>query len=50
MADEYSKLKLRLKEQYPYDRDGYTVGKENFIHKYTELARAEFPLKYNPTV
>ncbi len=48
VAHEYGKLKLMLKEEYTYDRDGYTEAKGDFIRKYSELARAEFPNRYTP--
>jgi GrpB-like predicted nucleotidyltransferase (UPF0157 family) len=49
ISTEYAKLKINLKEQYTYDRDGYTEAKGEFIKKYTEKARKEFHNKYNPT-
>ncbi|WP_026476146.1 GrpB family protein [Alkaliphilus transvaalensis] len=48
IAHEYGKLKLKLKEQYPHDRDGYTEAKGVFVKKYSEYARAEFPYRYIP--
>lgn len=48
IAQEYGKLKLVLKEQYTHDRDGYTDAKGDFIRKYSELARKEFPNRYAP--
>lgn len=50
IADDYGKLKTILKEQYTYDRDGYTEAKGEFVRKYTEIARKEFPNKYTPKV
>ena len=48
VAREYEKLKMRLKDQFLYDRDGYTEEKGQFIQKYTEQARREFPNRYYP--
>lgn len=48
-VQEYGSLKLMLKEKYTHDRDGYTDAKGDFIKKYTELARGEFPNRYTPT-
>lgn len=48
VAHEYGRLKLKLKEQYTYNRDAYTEAKGNFIRKYSEYARAEFPNRYTP--
>lgn len=48
IVQEYVKLKLLLKEQYTHDRDGYTDAKGEFVKKYTEYARAEFPDRYIP--
>lgn len=48
VADEYGKLKMRLKEQYEHNRDGYTDAKTEFINKYSEIARIEFRNRYMP--
>ncbi|MCL2615877.1 MAG: GrpB family protein [Dehalococcoidia bacterium] len=48
VAREYERLKLRLKEQFTHDRDGYTDAKEAFIKKHTQQARLEFPGRYAP--
>ncbi|MDF2845620.1 MAG: hypothetical protein K0R00_4046 [Herbinix sp.] len=45
---EFAKLKTILKEQYTYDRDGYTEAKGEFVRQYTQKAREEFPGKYVP--
>jgi GrpB-like predicted nucleotidyltransferase (UPF0157 family) len=50
IADEYAKLKIKLKEHYTYDRDGYTEAKGEFVNKYTDKARGEFPNKYTLTI
>lgn len=48
VAQKYGNLKLVLREKYLHDRDGYTNAKGDFIKKYTELARKEFPNRYVP--
>ena len=48
IAEEYGRLKLALKEEYTYDRDGYTEAKSGFINRCTQLARTEFPGRYLP--
>jgi GrpB-like predicted nucleotidyltransferase (UPF0157 family) len=48
VAAEYGKLKLLLAEQYKHNRDGYTNAKSDFVLKYTNLARKEFPGRYKP--
>ena len=45
VAEEYGKLKLKLKESYEFDRDGYTAAKTDFIRQITKLAREELPNK-----
>lgn len=45
-AHEYGELKLKLKEKYEFDRDGYTNAKTDFIQSKTELARLEMNNKY----
>lgn len=47
VAKEYGKLKLKLKEKYEHDRDGYTDAKSDFVMKYTKKAKEEFADKYN---
>jgi len=47
-AEAYGKLKLRLKERYEHNRDGYTEAKTEFITKYSKLAREEFGGRYAP--
>lgn len=47
-AADYGRLKLDLKEKYTHDRDGYTEAKSEFVKKFTQLARAEFPGRYMP--
>ena len=47
-AEEYGKLKLKLKEKYEHDRDAYTDAKSDFVLKYTKLAREEYGTRYKP--
>lgn len=47
-AAEYARLKLRLKEQYAHDRDGYTEAKGLLVEQYTEQARKLYPGRYRP--
>ncbi len=48
IAEEYGKLKLKLKEFYEFDRDGYTDAKSFFIRRITKQAKKELGTgKYN---
>ncbi len=38
-AKEYGNLKLKLKQQFEHDRDGYTEAKTEFIQRITSLAK-----------
>lgn len=38
----YETLKLLLWKRYPYDRDGYTEAKTDFVRTYTERAKREY--------
>ena len=49
-ARQYEALKLGLKDEYEFDRDGYTAAKGEFIERITTLARTEFTDKYKPVV
>ena len=40
-AREYTALKVRLAEQFPFDREAYTDGKAPFIERILGLARSE---------
>lgn len=46
VANKYGNLKIRLKEQYEYNRDAYTNAKSEFISKYTDIARSMFGGRY----
>lgn len=48
IADEYGRLKIALGKKYEHNRDGYTNAKAEFINKYTEKAKAEYPGRYMP--
>ena len=39
IAREYGELKMKLKEQYEHDRDGYTHAKTEFVTRITNLAK-----------
>jgi GrpB-like predicted nucleotidyltransferase (UPF0157 family) len=45
-ADEYGRLKLRLKDRYTHDRDAYTDAKAAFVKKYTDRARRLYGNRY----
>ncbi|MCI1931154.1 MAG: GrpB family protein [Clostridia bacterium] len=46
IANEYGRLKLRLKNRYEHDRDGYTNAKTEFVSKYSKKAKEEFKNRY----
>lgn len=46
IAEKYGQLKLQLKEQYEFDRDGYTSAKSSFIKSVTDQARKELGNRY----
>ena len=39
IAKEYERLKEELSIKFVKDRDAYTLGKTEFVKKYTELAK-----------
>ena len=41
IADEYGRLKLKLKQKHEFNRDAYTDAKTDFIKRICKLARAE---------
>lgn len=45
-ASEYETLKIRLKEQFEHDRDGYTDAKHEFVVRATSEARRMFGPRY----
>lgn len=45
-AQEYQQLKLSLWKQFEHDRDGYTAAKAEFVQRYTQLAKLEYPNRY----
>ena len=47
-AKQYEALKLSLKDEYEFDRDGYTAAKGSFIESIITSARIEFKDKYKP--
>jgi GrpB-like predicted nucleotidyltransferase (UPF0157 family) len=48
IAREYEVLKLSLKAQFEHNRDAYTQAKSDFITRYTQKGRDEFPGRYLP--
>ena len=40
--NEYAKIKIDLAHKFPYDIDGYCIGKENFVSKIEERALSQF--------
>ncbi len=46
LAKEYEALKLGLWREFEHDRDGYTAAKTEFVAKYTEQAKREYPGRY----
>ncbi len=42
-AREYEALKISLCEKYRHNRDAYTEAKTDFVKKYTEEAKNQFP-------
>lgn len=46
VAKEYVELKMQLKEKYEHDRDAYTDAKEEFISKYSEIAKLQYGERY----
>jgi len=41
VAREYGDLKLRLAEEFPFDRESYINGKAEFVHHVLRMAEAE---------
>ena len=48
VAKEYEELKQKLKNEFEFDRDGYTAAKGKFIENITALAKVEFKDRYKP--
>ena len=46
IAGEYEKMKLKLSQEYRFNRDGYTKAKTDFIQKYTERAKLKYGARY----
>lgn len=42
VARNYEKLKMKLAEEFKNDREAYTMGKSEFIQKYTEKEKQKF--------
>lgn len=46
VAKEYVDLKIKLKEKYKHNRDAYTDAKEEFISKYSDIAKVKYSERY----
>jgi Uncharacterized conserved protein len=46
VAMEYAELKLQLKEKFEHNRDAYTDAKEEFVHKYSDIAKLQYDGRY----
>lgn len=46
IAREYEKMKLMLRKKFEHDRDGYTMAKAEFVHKYTNEAKLKYGNRY----
>lgn len=46
IAGEYSDLKKQLKVKHEHNRDAYTNEKEEFVKKYSEIARQKYGNRY----
>lgn len=45
-AAEYERLKLSLRREYEYDRDGYTAQKCDMVKRLTDIARERYAGRY----
>jgi GrpB-like predicted nucleotidyltransferase (UPF0157 family) len=48
VADEYGKIKINLQKNFANNRDGYTAAKADFVARYSNAAKQEFPNRYKP--
>lgn len=46
IAREYVDLKWHLKGKYEHNRDAYTDEKEEFVRRYSELAKTQYGERY----
>ncbi len=46
VAREYTILKMQLKEKYEHNRDAYTDAKEEFVRKYSDIAKIQYRERY----
>jgi len=46
VAKEYVELKIQLKKKYEHNRDAYTDAKEEFIRKYSQIAKSQYGDRY----
>ncbi len=47
-AREYAGLKMQLKEKFEHNRDAYTDAKEEFVSRYSEIAKVQYGQRYQP--
>ena len=45
-AREYAELKMELMERFEHNRDAYTNAKEEFVDKYSEIAKLQYGERY----
>ncbi len=45
-AREYVELKIQLKDRFEHNRDAYTDAKEEFVGKYSEIAKLQYGERY----
>lgn len=50
VAQEYVDLKKQLMEKYEHNRDAYTDEKEEFVSKYSEIAKMQYGERYKINV
>lgn len=48
MVKELSELKKKLKARYENNRDAYTDAKEEFVRRYSEIAKIQYGERYKP--
>lgn len=48
VAREYAELKMQLKERYEHNRDAYTDAKEEFVSRYSRIAKRQYGKRYKP--
>jgi Uncharacterized conserved protein len=46
VAREYAELKMQLKDRFEQNRDAYTDAKEEFVSRYSEIAKIQYGERY----